>query len=219
MSKSTENKPTEKDVRFKYDLFICYRRTDGKAFANWLRQKLLSYRIPRSFGTCSKAHLRVYQDTTYERATEDFWQNTILPSLSSSRYLAVVAPGALDPRANAEPSWMGREIAAFATTPRNKNVFVVRGIGQIEDPLPGGLRERYPHIEQVDLRAVQPVWRRLRNGGKLYDASLTVAAALVDVTPEEMPALHPEEKRRKRRQSWTVTLTSILLFSVASSLS
>ena len=51
----------------------------------------------------------------------------------------------------------------------------------------------------------------------MYDASLTVAAALVDVTPEEMPALHPEEKRRKRRQAWTVTLTSILLFSVASS--
>jgi len=220
MGRSTENKPLEKVPRFKYDVFICYRRKDGKAFANWLRQNLISYHLPPSFGKRAQVRLRVYQDTTYAKATEDFWQNSILPALSSSRYLAVVAtPGALDPRADSEPSWMDREIATFASTPQKKNIFVVRGIGRPDDLLPGGLREKYPHIEQVDLTKVQPVWRRLRNRRRLRDALLTVAAALLDVRPDEMPVPRQEEKLRKRRQVWAVALTSILLFSVACLLS
>jgi WD40 repeat protein len=204
---------------FEYDLFISYRRKDGQPFARWLRDNLIRYHLPRSFEERSKVRLRVYKDTEYERATDDFWQNTILPALLKSKYLGVVAtPGALEPRADGQPNWLEREIAAFASAPQGKNVLVVRGIGSMDDHLPGGLSEKYPRIEQVDLRGLQPVWRRFSRANQLRDALLTVVAELYGVQPEEMPSLRQAEERRKRRVAWAVAVVSTLLLAVVSGL-
>lgn len=42
-SKTTTNVP---DESFDYDVFLSYRRVDGRALANWLRGRLQSYRLP-----------------------------------------------------------------------------------------------------------------------------------------------------------------------------
>ena len=201
----------------KYDLFISYRRKDGLAFANWLRDKLVTYRLPRAFGERSKTRLRVYQDTAYERATEDFWENTVLPALLASRYLGVVVtPGTLETRKDGQANWVEREIAAFTATSQGNNVFVLRAITTKNDPLPGALLDKFPHVEQVDISDVQPLWKRLRKGGLLRDRLLSVAATLYDVTPDEMPVLRQEEERRKRRTAWTIAVVSVVLLGIVS---
>ena len=53
-----------------YDAFISYRRSDGTNVATWLRRRLQDYRLPRSLS--AKRKLRVYLDTAFERANEDF---------------------------------------------------------------------------------------------------------------------------------------------------
>jgi WD40 repeat protein len=200
---------------FKYDLFISYRRKDGLPFANWVREKLVTYRLPRAFGDRSKVRLRVYQDTAYERATEDFWKNIVLPALQSSRYLGVVAtPGALELRTDGQPNWVEREIAAFTAMSQGANVFVLRGIVSRNEMLPGSLHEKFPHIERVDICDVRPAWKRLRKGGLLRDRLLTLAATLHDVPPEEMPILRQEEERRKRRTAWAVAFVSAILLGI-----
>jgi hypothetical protein len=180
---------------FKYDLFISYRRKDGLPFANWVREKLVTYRLPRAFGDRSKARLRVYQDTAYERATEDFWKNTVLPALLTSRYLGVVAtPGALELRTDGQANWVEREIASFTAMSQGANVFVLRGIASRNEMLPGSLHEKFPHIEQVDICDVRPAWKRLRKGGLLRDRLLTLAAT--------------------RRTAWAVAFVSAILLGI-----
>ena len=208
----------EMDVsNFTYDLFVSYRRKDGLPFARWLRQKLLSYRLPQVLGERSKLKLRVYQDTAYERATEDFWSNSVLPALLASRYLGVVlTPGALEERDDGKPNWVRREIEAFTATPQGGNVFVLRGIDCASESLPGDLQTKFPNIEQIDLRDLQSPWNRVRRRSTLRDRLLTVAATLYDVPPEEMPIIRREEEKRKRRVAWTAAMVSLALLAVMS---
>jgi hypothetical protein len=74
-------KPEENTPTYQYDLFISYRRKDGRLFADWLRRQLLGFRLPDALAQLRDRPLRIYQDTAYERATEDFWQHSIEPAL------------------------------------------------------------------------------------------------------------------------------------------
>src|SRR5207245_1719579 len=202
-----------------YDLFISYRRKDGLPFANWLRRRLVTYRLPGTFRERGARRLQVYQDTSYERASEDFWTHNVLPALEASRYLAiVVTPGVVEPRTDGEPSWVEREIGAFSATAHGRNVFVMRGGGSTGDILPFGLLQTFPRIEQVDIRGARTPWQRLTKRQALREALLTVAATLYGVAPEEMPILRQEEERRKRRTAAAVATISLLLLAVMSAL-
>src|SRR5262245_16124347 len=87
------------DTTSGYDLFISYRRKDGLPFANWLRRRLVTYRLPGRYRHRAARPLQVYQDTTYGRANEDFWTSNVLPALEASRYLGiVVTPSLFEPR-------------------------------------------------------------------------------------------------------------------------
>ena len=208
---------TEPDNKedLKYDLFICYRRGDGLLFANWLRRKLLAYRLPRSLDKLDGRRLRVYQDKAYERATEDFWKNTVIPALQESRYLGVVVTSAaMEPRSDGQPNWVEREIAAFSALPQGSNIFILNGIETTSDRLPGALEEKFPHIQRVDLRGLRPLWKWLLRRNSLGDSLLTVVATLYDALPEEMPILRQEEERRKRRTAWATASVSFLLLVI-----
>jgi len=212
----TETRVEQSD--FKYDVFISYRRKDGGLFANWIRQRLVAYRLPSAFGERSRRRLQVYQDTTYEQATEDFWNNTIQPALLASRHLAVVmTPGLLEPATDGQPNWVEREITAFLSAPQGRNVFVLQGADTQGDRLPSAL-EHFPRIERVDIRDVWPPWKRLLKRSPLRAAMLTIAATLYGVLPEEMPLLRQEEERRKRRRASVVAAVSTLLLLVVSGL-
>jgi WD40 repeat protein len=203
--------------KFEYDLFVSYRRKDGRPFADWLRRQLLNYRLPRSFGERRKTRLRIYQDIAYERATEDFWSSTIVPALVQSRYLCLVAtPATLEVQNDGGPNFLAREIETFIVTPQGKNLFVLRAIGEIGDPLPANLSAQYPNVEEVDVRDRGSLWRRIRGYRKLRDAVLTISATLLDVRPSDMPRLREEEERRRARFAWSVAGGAVMLLAIVS---
>jgi WD40 repeat protein len=185
-------------VSFVYDLFISYRRKDGATYANWLRRRLTTYRLPRALKQ-PDAHIRVFQDIAYERATEDFWRNSIEPAVRNSRYLCVVAThGAMEERHDGALNWVEREISTFLLTRQKNNIFVVRGASGSDLSLPANLLTLYPHIEQLDVSSLRSPWRHLRNRSQLDHALLTIVAPLLDIAPSDMPILREEEKRRRR---------------------
>lgn len=177
----------------KYDAFISYRRSDGTRHAAALRRALLDFRFPRGFGDAPQRRLSVYLDTIYERATEDFFENTIKPALrESARLIVVRTPDALKPRGDGTPNWLEREIAYFRTLPQGRNVSVALANGEYGDPLPGALHHHFENVEVVDVRGLH---RRL--SAARTDAVLTFIATLHDLPPERMPELRAEEARRR----------------------
>jgi hypothetical protein len=116
-----------------FDAFISYRRKDGRTLAARLRDALEHYKLPRSIRR-DRQRLKIYLDTAYERATEDFYENVILPALKRSRSIIVIATlGAYEARADGQRNWIEREIEDFRKLPqRAEGVRVVCGSGAFE---------------------------------------------------------------------------------------
>src|SRR5262245_1006024 len=100
-----------------FDAFVCYRRSDGAVAARRTRRLLQDYRPPRELKVHPVARLRVYLDTIYERATNDFFERVTLPALMASRNLVVIATPDAANRDPARKDWMRREIEAFEGGP------------------------------------------------------------------------------------------------------
>jgi hypothetical protein len=135
-----------------YDAFISYRRSDGGSVARWLRRELTAFRVPRAMRKQYGRKLKIYLDTAYERGVGDFYEESIKPALLSSTYLVVVATPDATRRGDAAEDWIAREIADFTAGPNGRNVIVVRGAGEFNDPLPSNLTTLFPNMEIVDLR-------------------------------------------------------------------
>ncbi len=189
---------------FQYDAFISYRRSDGEKFAERLRERLETYRLPKPFQTSPPHKLAIYLDRIYEKAEDDFFEKTIKPSLTSAENLIVVrTPAAVEPRADGKPTWMEREIGIFLKLPQRQNISVALARGTFDDHLPGDLRAVFPNIEIVDVRQLGSRWPRLSD-----DALLPFLATLHKIPARRMPELRREESRRR-----TARLT--VLFSLA----
>jgi WD40 repeat protein len=199
---------------FKFDAFISYRRSDGSTFARRLRRRLLDYRLPKALEAGpAPRRLSIYLDTIYERASEDFFANTIEPALRASRQLIVVqTPSALRPRLDGTPNWLWREIEVFRKLPQGNSISVALASGDFDGPLPANLREDFPNIEVVDCRRLH-----LRNPLKTDDQLLTFLARLHDIADERMPELRQEEARRRARRaigSFAVAALLVVVLSV-----
>lgn len=83
---------TESERSEPWNAFISYRRVDGRGAAAWLRRRLQVYRMPAALRTYARP-LQIYQDTAYESATVDFYNDSIRPALDRSRHLIVVCAG------------------------------------------------------------------------------------------------------------------------------
>jgi WD40 repeat protein len=206
--------------KFEHDAFISYRRSDGTRAARWLRRVLLSYRLPKTLQTNPPKKLEVYLDTVYEKATEDFFENNIKPALEASRYLIVIAsPDAQNSRADGSPNWVEREIDVFQRTPQRLNVMVARTTGDLEGPMPSNLRQLFPNIEIVSLRNLSLlrflIWPRL---WRLRDESLKIVAPLFEVAAKDMPVIRQEERNRRLKTTWLVSVFSLLLVAVMATL-
>jgi formylglycine-generating enzyme required for sulfatase activity len=201
---------------FEYDAFISYRRSDASSVARWLRGALLRYRLPRQLRVDPARKLSVYHDTSFERATEDFFENNIKPALLHSRWLIVVAtPNAVKPRPDGSPNWVEREIDVFSKTPHAQNILLVTTTANFCGPLPANLHERFPNIEVVCLRdcsaarfLVWPRWWRLR------DELIKIVAPLFDIGVADMPVLRQEERNRRLKLAWSVASICLLLLTV-----
>jgi hypothetical protein len=200
---------------FDYDAFISYRRGDGMWHARTLRQRLQDIRVPTGVATArSDGKLRIYLDQIYERATDDFFENTIKPALAASRHLVVVkTPSAMTALPDGSPNWLVREIDYFCSLPTaGRSISVAITSGDLSSALPGRLGETHPNIERLDLRR----WRRYRTFG-IDDQLLSLAATLHEIRPSDMPALRQEDARRiasqKRRRRLAIGLAAVLILA------
>jgi tetratricopeptide (TPR) repeat protein len=174
--------------------------------ARWLRRELVKFRAPRSMRARFGRRLKIYLDTAYERGASDFYEQSVKPALLSSSYLLVVATPAAIRRSDEAADWMVREISDFTAGPNGRNVVVVRGAGEFNDPLPGDLATRFPNIEIVDLRGAGRFWyfypARI---ARLTSEKLKLVAPLLGVPFEDMPKLRQEEERRQQSLMGSVT--------------
>lgn len=106
-----------------YDAFISYRRSDGTNIATWLRRRLQDYRLPPSL-SAQRKKLRVYLDTAFERANEDFWTHNIEPALKSSCNLIVIAsPDTLPSPSDHGAAELGRARDRHVSQPSSKHEY------------------------------------------------------------------------------------------------
>lgn len=180
-----------------FDAFISYRRSDANAFARRLRHLLQDFRPPKSLRDRHAAPLKVYIDTSYERATNDFFERVTLPALLSSRHLIVVAtPDAAD-RGPDRNDWIRREIEAFEDGPNAGNIIAIQA--KDAPTLPGDLAQRYPNIEIIDMRGLSALaFFNPAKAARLTNETVKLLAPLLDLSLEEMPALRREEERRQQ---------------------
>ena len=203
---------------FRYDCFISYRRSDGTTIAQWLRRHLVSYRLPKALASAHSTRLAVYLDTVYERATNDFFEQNIVPALEASRYLLVVAtPDANRKRADGTSNWVDREIRKFLETPQRSNIIVVRAAGEFTDPLPGNLESSFPNVDIIDAReASNSFIRRILDRLITPNEIFTLIAPLFGIDQQKMPELRQEETKRTRRR---IIVTAALTVAVVVSIS
>ncbi|MEM8814584.1 MAG: hypothetical protein AAGE85_02095, partial [Pseudomonadota bacterium] len=197
-----------------YDTFISYRRSDGRRIARRLRDRLVSYSLPKGL-SANDRRLTAYLDEVYEVATEDFFENTIKPALAASRSLVVIqTPDAALKRPDGEENWVEREIEYFRSLPGDRPIWVALGAGDFGDPLPGRLQERQPNVERVDVRGLASAFGRLSN-----HELIKFAGPLFKVSPEELPVLRREEERRTRSRRTRIVSGLIVLSTVLTGLS
>ena len=184
-----------------YDAFISYRRSDGRSTARWLRRELEAFRAPKALRATFGRKLSIYLDTAYERGTIDFYEQSIKPALLASRYLLLVATPDAMPRPGRGDDWIEREIDDFIAGPNGHNIIAVRGAGEFDGPLPGNLKQRFPNIEIVDLRAASRFWYlNPVRAARLSAEKLKIIAPLLDLPAAEMPRLRQEEEKRQQNQ-------------------
>src|SRR6202050_1453515 len=206
------------EPEYSYNAFISYRRSDGSAMGAWLRNKLQGYVLPSALAAGRKK-LRIYLDTAFERANEDFWTNNIEPALRSSHYLIVVAtPDTLRPRSDGQRNWVEREIEFFRKLPQGRNVLVVRAKGEFSDELPAHLLRDFPQISLVDLRGFTPPIDNLYTRATVRDHILTILGTLHNIDASQMPELRMEDSRKARAVALRLTITVLSLFVLISSL-
>jgi tetratricopeptide (TPR) repeat protein len=182
-----------------FDAFISYRRSDGNTFARRLRRILQDFRPPRPLQARQSRPLKVYLDTIYEQATNDFFERVTLPALLDSRHLIVVATKDAVDRGPDRNDWIRREIEAFERGPNAGNIFAVRAADVPAGALPGDLERRYPNIEIIDLAGLGPLsFLNPAKAARLSDETVKLLAPLLGFGLDDMPALRREEERRQQ---------------------
>jgi WD40 repeat protein len=213
----------------RFDLFISYRRSDGSALAKLVQSRLQSLRLGQDFvrqlpaaaSERLRRPLRVFLDTAYERAGDDFLTKKILPALDSSRYLLVVStPDAFQPvvtSSGSVPNWLCREIDHFLDYRGEagwSDVLLAMGPGAPLDQFPGRLSER-SRWDWVDLRGP----RRRSFFDDAADAAVSkLAGALYDIPERLLPTLRRDMQRRRLLLATAITSASIVLAATMAAL-
>jgi WD40 repeat protein len=203
---------------FLFDAFISYRRSDGTVLANSLRQRLVQYRAPEALRAQSGTKLRVFVDTMYERATDDFFEKNIKPNLRRSRYLILFCtPAAFTPRPDGSPSWVERELLYFMSLPQGANLMPV--LAGAQEQLPENLARQYPNMQFIDLRdSTRGAWWRVGRRQHDDDESLKIIATLLQVPDEQMPVLRREESLRRQRRRRVFASIGVAVLALVSGL-
>lgn len=197
-----------------YDLFVSYRRSDATAHAIALRDWLLDYRIPGSLHTpAHQRPLKIFLDEINIRASNDYFNEEILPALRVSRnFLILLSPAATQPDSPSKPNWLQRELTAYRNpdNPRRDRVFVGITQGDLMQSLPGGLDQELPRIERLEMQGLVG-WNRWwpTRRARVESELLPLVATLREISADQMPVLRREEQRLAASR-----LTNLLLLAV-----
>jgi hypothetical protein len=199
----------------KYWAFISYSHKDT-AIADWLHQKLETYRVPKSLvGTPSREGevpsriMPIFRDRE-ELPTSSELGDNLQKSLQQSRYVIVIcSPDA------AQSRWVEEEVRAFKGWHGRDRVIalIARGApnatdrGRAED-------ECFPQSMRFDVNAanvrvqVEPIAADLRPEGDGRErAFLKIVAGLLGVGFDD---LYQREKRRQKRRQMMLAAAAIL---------
>ena len=206
-----EVKNGETEETYQYDAFISYRRIEAAKSANLLRHCLVDYHAPKGF---PQRPLKVYLDRIYEHATDDFFERTIKPALTSSKALIVIqTPDAAAIHEDGSENWAAREIRYFRSLPQGDNVWIALAKGDFSDPLPADLEKEKPNVERVDVRSLSSVWPRLSE-----HELLKFIGPLLGVPGNRMPDLRRESERRARSRVNRWIAASITIIAMLATL-
>ncbi|WP_164568321.1 hypothetical protein [Rhizobium ruizarguesonis] len=211
--------------RSTYDVFVSYRRKDATPLAQWIRRQILNYRLPPEIlkslpdqnREMHERRPRVWLDTAYERASDDFLISNVFPALDRSKRLIVVAtPSVQQPITTdgvVQDNWVVREIDYYLGGARVdeewRPIDVVLGPGAQEGVYPGRLAER-KRWNWIDCRAFGS-WRSRVAGEPLDDALTKLIASLYQVPGELIPVLRQEERRRRTRRLTLLAATGFVI--------
>jgi hypothetical protein len=199
----------------KYWAFISYSHKDT-AIADWLHQKLETYRVPKSLaGTPSREGevpsriMPIFRDRD-ELPTSSELGDNLQKSLQQSRYLiGICSPDA------AQSRWVEEEVRAFKGWRGRDHIIalIARGApnatdrGRAED-------ECFPQSMRFDVNAanapvqVEPIAADLRPEGDGRErAFLKIVAGLLGVGFDD---LYQREKRRQKRRQMMLAAAAIL---------
>ncbi len=215
-----------------YDVFISYRRKDASQLAQWIRRQILNYRLPAEIlkalpNQTKKMHERrprVWLDTAYERANDDFLLRNVFPALDLSDRLVVVStPSVGEPITSegiVQDNWVVREIAHYLGGARAdeewRPIDLLLGPGAEEGKYPGRLAER-PRWDWIDCRAFGTLRSRFA-GAPLDDALTKLIASLYEVPGELLPVLRQEERRRRTRRLTLLAATGFIIAALMTGL-
>lgn len=194
---SANQDPSDHSDR-RYDVFLSYRRSDGSDFARRLRRKLQNaHRILPT----TAAPLRVYLDRIQARADLDFYSETVLPALSASKWLVVVATPDAAVRLDADKDWIAREINDFSARHGLDHIRVVHAAGDELPDLPSNLVAKMASAQKIDLRG----FFGFLPAARAQEDWESLLATLFALGPEQMSALRREEERQARNRLARVT--------------
>jgi hypothetical protein len=184
------------DRNYDYDGFVSYRRRDATRLAQWIRNRLQSFRLSVEIlrelspdkQALYKRSPRIWLDTSYEKSSDDFLLKKVFPALDESARLIVVStPAALEKVAGkdgkVQDNWLVREIDHFLgethASEADRPIDVVLGPGAVDGIYPGRLAEK-PRWDWIDLRNFNR-WRIRAFTDTLDDGLAKLVAGLYDV--------------------------------------
>jgi hypothetical protein len=199
----------------KYWAFISYSHKDT-AIADWLHQKLETYRVPKSLvGTPSREGevpsriMPIFRDRE-ELPTSSELGDNLQKSLQQSRYLIVIcSPDA------AQSRWVEEEVCTFKGWHGRDHVIalIARGAPNATDRSRAE-DECFPQSMRFDVNAanarvrVEPIAADLRlEGDGRKRAFLKIVAGLLGVGFDD---LYQREKRRQKRRQMMLAAAAIL---------
>ena len=218
---------------YEYDAFLSYRRRDSTRLAQWIRNKLQRFRLPpeilqglaRDKQELHDRGPRIWLDTSYEKANDDFLIKKIFPALDrSERLIVVCTPSALERLSSrdgkAQDNWLVREVDHFLGSAladsSGRPIDLIFGPGAIDGNYPGRLSEK-PRWDWIDFRSFNQ-WRA-RIFSESLDAGFTkLVASLYDVPDRFLPALRREERRRRNRKIIGAAIGAIFVAALTSAL-
>jgi len=199
--------------KFRFDVFVSYRRVDGWMTAGWLRRTLGGYRLPKDVRGRRDLEPQVFLDRIYGRATSDYYEKVIFPALQASRFMAVViTPAAVRPLPGGEKNWVQREIDDFLRQPQGANIVPILAGPPSDAEVPEEIAQRYERVQYLDFRVAR--WRPLRywqDRARRKDEFLRLVAALFEVPQEDMPTLLQEERRQRAARALIVATSSLVM--------